>query len=262
MDYKFLFKIVLSSSVISTCTTTILSYILEFVKSKHENSKINSERKYNDEKEEKQKLKEIYLNAIHVIQLIKNGFYDNTFQKISNMPFGSPQIKEQYEKLNANVEIINDLIDTTAPLMRLYATDEIYESFSKLIKYSKFSYSEDVITQSLLYSFDREFTYMCKKMQKNLGLRFDSPKLPKPHICPYCGTIHNSKEDCPFCEIPWDKAVEIEDKFSEDCKNDENLQQLINNCMCKGQDPAHLMTYPINKDKWIEKLKEFLNRAN
>lgn len=32
--------------------------------------------------------------------------------------------------------------------------------------------------------------------------------------------------------------------------------------MCKGQDPAHLMTYPINKNEWIMRLKEFLNSVN
>lgn len=64
---------------------------------------------------------------------------------------------------------------------------------------------------------------MCKAMQNNLGLRFDNPELPAPYICPYCGTIHNSEEDCPSCGISLVEAVEVENKFNEDCKNDENL---------------------------------------
>lgn len=259
MNYADLLKIILSSTVISTCVTTFLSPILELIKSKHEKNRIDNERQYNDEKEEKQKRKEIYANAIHIIQLIKNGFYDRTHQQISNMPFGSSQIKEKYEELNNNIKKINDLVDSTIPWMSLYATDEIYELFSSLTKYSKFSYSKNVITQFILYSFDREFAYMCKAMQKNLGLRFDTPKLPEPHICPYCGTMHDSEEVCPFCAIPWVDAVEIEDKFNEDCEKDERLQQLLNDCICKHQDPSKLMPYPINKDKWIEQIEKFLN---
>lgn len=262
MDIKDFITIILSSSVISTFASTLLSNILELIKIKQEQNKIDNERQYKDKKEEKEEIKKIYTNAIHIIYLIKNGFYDRTLQQISNMPLGSPLIKEKREELNTYIKRINELIDTTVPLMRLYATDEIYELFSKLSKFSKFSYSENVITQFLLYSFERDFTYMCQEMQKHLGIRCDNPKLPEVHVCPYCGNAHNSEEDCPFCNIPWVDAIEIENKFNEDCKNDENLQQLLNECMNKQQNPSLLLSYPIDKDKWIEKIHEFLNSSN
>lgn len=262
MDYKDLLPVILSSSVISTFVTTLLTPILESVKSKQEQNRINSERKYNKEKEEREQLKEIYTNAIRIILLIKNGFFDDTLHQISNIPLGSPRIKEEYEKLNKKVEKINNLIDATAPLMRLYATDEIFELFSRLIEYGKFSYSDNIITQFLLYSFDRDFTYMCQAMQKNLEIRVDNPKLPELHICPYCGKPHNSEENCPFCNIPWIDAIEMEDKFNEECKHDKSLQQLLNCCRNKQQDPFLLLSYPLNKDKWIEKIKEFLDMSN
>lgn len=259
MDFKDLLTVILSSSVISTFVTTILTPILEFFKNKYEQNRINNERIYNDKKEERQQLKEIYANAIHVIQLIKNGFYDRTLQQASNVPFGSSAQKKMYEKFDSKIEKINNLMDATTPLLRLYATEEICELFSKLTRYSKFSYSENIITQFLLYSFDRDFTYMCQAMQKNLGIRSDNPRLPEAYTCPYCGNAHNSEENCPFCNIPWVDAIEIEDKFNEDCKNDENLQQLLNECINKQQDPSLLLSYPVNKDKWIEKIKDFLD---
>lgn len=149
-------------------------------------------------------------------------------------------------------------MDSTAPLLRLYVNEEMYELFSKLTRYSKFSYSKNIITQFLLYSFDRDFTYMCQAMQKNLGIRTDNPRLPETYICPYCGNAHNSEEDCPFCAISWVDAIDLEDKFNKECENDEILQQLLNDCKDKQQNPSLLMSYPINKDKWIEKMKEFL----
>ena len=255
MDYKDLLTIVLSSSVISA----FVSKIFDFLDKRQEEKRVTNERQYNDKKEERQQLKEIYANAIHVIQLIKNGFYDRTLQQASNAPFGSSAQKKMYEKFDSKIEKINNLMDTTTPLLRLYANEEICELFSKLTRYSKFSYSENIITQFLLYSFDRDFTYMCQAMQKNLGIRSDNPRLPEAYICPYCGNAHNSEENCPFCNIPWVDAIEIEDKFNEDCENDEKLQQLLNECINKQQDPMLLLSYPVNKDKWIEKIKDFLD---
>ena len=261
MEFKDIITIVLSSTVVSTFVTTCLSPILELIKSRIEQKKISNERRYKEEKELKKKNEEIYVNAIHIIQLIKNGFGDRTYQQIRNMPFGSSGMKEKQKELVANINEINNLIETTAPLMRLYATDEIYELFSKLTKYGKFSYSEIVITQFLQYSFDRDFTYMCKAMQKNLGLGFDTPRLPEPYICPYCGNAHNSEEDCPMCNMDWINAIEMEDKFNQDCENDKELPQLYDRCMQKGKDPLLLISYPINKDEWKKNLRTFLDKG-
>jgi Rubrerythrin len=262
MDYKDLLTIILSSSVISTCVTTFLSPVLEFIKSKCEQNKINNERRYNEEKEEKQKLKEVYLNVISIIQLIKMGFNDPTYRQINNRPGNFSYKKEKVNELNKKVQKINNLIETSAPLIRLYANDEISELFSQLAKYSKFSYSNNIISQFQLYYFDRKFSYMCKIMQKDLGLRIDNINLPEPHICPYCGYMHNSEEDCPSCSISWVDAIDIEDKFNESCKDDENLQRLVNMCANKGRGSLEFITYPINKDKWIDNMKEFLNTSN
>lgn len=260
MEFKDLVTIILSSTVISTCVTTFLSPVLELIKSKIDQKKISSERKYNEEKELKRRTEEIYADAIQIIQLIKNGFNDRTKQQIRNMPLGSPLIKEKHGELVENVKKINNLINTTAPLMRLYASDEIYELFSKLIKYGKFSYSDNIITQFLLYSFERDFTYMCKAMQKNLGLRFDDPQLPQPYCCPYCGIMHNSDEDCPSCGISWVDAVSVEDEFNNNCEKDKELRQLFDNCIQKGQDPSLLISYPINIDKWKNNMRDFLDK--
>ena len=145
MDYKDLLTIVLSSSVISA----FVSKIFDFLDKRQEEKRVTNERQYNDKKEERQQLKEIYANAIHVIQLIKNGFYDRTLQQASNAPFGSSAQKKMYEKFDSKIEKINNLMDTTTPLLRLYANEEICELFSKLTRYSKFSYSENIITQFL-----------------------------------------------------------------------------------------------------------------
>ena len=175
------------------------------------------------------------------------------------MPFGSSAQKKKYEELNSKIKRIETLVDSTAPLLRLYATEEIYQLFSKLTKYSKYSYSKYIITQYQLYSFERDFTYMCQVMQKNLGIISENPKLPNAYACPSCGTLHNSEENCPFCAISWVDAIELEDKFNEDCNNDENLQQLLTDCLDKHQNPFLLLPHPINKDKWKEKIKEFLD---
>ncbi len=82
------------------------------------------------------------------------------------------------------------------------------------------------------------------------------------NICPYCGYMHNSEEDCPSCSISWVDAIDIEDKFNESCKDDENLQRLVNMCANKGRGSLEFITYPINKDKWIDNMKEFLNTSN
>ena len=73
MKYKDLLTIILSSSVISTCITVLLSPVIELIKNKYEQNKINSERKYHEEKENKQKLAEIYVNAISIVHTINEG---------------------------------------------------------------------------------------------------------------------------------------------------------------------------------------------
>ena len=118
--------------------------------------------------------------------------------------------------------------------MRLYATNEIFELFSNLIKYGKFSYSENIISNFLLYSFNRKFSYMCKAMQKDLGLRIGDFNLLKIYI-------------------------DIEEKFNEDCIEDENLQKLINTYAGKGKNPSKLIIYPVNKNGWKKNLKKSLN---
>lgn len=257
MNYKDLLTIIFSSSVTSAIVTTFLSMIIEFIKGKYEQSKINNERKYNEEKEDKQKLTEIYINAIRIIQLIKLGFSDETYQQVVKTVYNPSQMKVKEKELDKKVERVNNLIEITAPLMRLYATNEIFELFSKLIKYSRFSYSKNIISQFLLYSFDRKFSYMCRIMQKDLGLRIENFNLPKFYICPNCGERHNSEEVCPRCGISWTRAIDIEDKFNKDCIEDENLQKLINTCASKGKDSLSFITYPVNKSKWKENMKKF-----
>lgn len=243
--------VVLSSSVISAIVSQLMSPLLELINSRIEKGKINDERKYNEEEELKKKKEEVYIDAIQIIQLIKNGFYDRTMQQIKNMSAS----KEKRNELNINIKKINDMLCVVAPKMRLYSTDEIYEIFSDLCKYAIFSYSEKVITQPLLYMYNRKFSYMCKIMQKHLGLRLDYPELPKACFCVGCGTMHNSKEDCPKCGIKWNKAVEIINEI----EKDEEMKSLIFDYIQNGQDPYTLVSYPINCDKWKEALKKNLN---
>lgn len=263
MELKEFLPIILSSAVISTFVSTLLSPILEWIKYKLEQSKINNERKYNNETKSKQKLEKIYIDAVHLIQLIRFGFKDRTLQQIKNMPLGSSQIEKKKKELINKRNEINDLIKTVTPLMRIYATDEIYEIFVELItKYGIYSYSNKPITQFLLYSFDRNFKYMCKAIQKDLGLRFDDIKLPNSYTCPHCGYTHDEESDCPNCGICWTDAIDIEDKFVESYNNDEKIQQLIEECMQKALNPINLITYPINIDNWKKEIENFLNNFN
>ncbi len=259
MKYKDLLTIILSSSVISTCITVLLSPVIELIKNKYEQNKINSERKYHEEKENKQKLAEIYVNAISIVRTINEGFNNTICQKITKSTVVFSSQKEKIEELNKKIERINNLIYINAPLMRLYATNEIFELFSNLIKYGKFSYSENIISNFLLYSFNRKFSYMCKAMQKDLGLRIGDFNLLKIYTCPSCGKEHNPEESCPHCGISWIKAIDIEEKFNEDCIEDENLQKLINTYAGKGKNPSKLIIYPVNKNGWKKNLKKSLN---
>lgn len=169
MNYKDLLTIIFSSSVTSAVITTLLSPVVELIKSKCEQNKINSERKYNEEKEKKQKLAKIYLDAISLVELIRYGFFDTRGKQSINMKFNFFVRAEQIKDVNEVIIKMNDLIKITVPMMRLFATDEIFKLYLKLIGYSKYSYSENIISQSLLEAFDEEFSHICKAMQKDLG---------------------------------------------------------------------------------------------
>lgn len=255
MEMKDWISIALSSSAIATLITAFLTPFTEWVKRIFEKAKIKSDRKYDEERKLKQKQEEIYLEATNLIRLINVGFYDRTVNRISNVPLGTVDLKRAVEELNDNIYEINNLSKTVVPLMKLYATDEIYEKFSELRKYGSFSYSTNSASQSMLYTFERDFSYMCKKMQENLGIRIDEVMLPIPYRCPKCGIIHDAEKDCHNCGIGWVDAKELEEVFIKKVNIDKDFQYLWDNCVSEGYDPRNLIVFPLDLDKWKQKMK-------
>lgn len=259
MEMKDWISIALSSSAIATLITALLTPLTEWVKRIFEKEKIKSDRKYDEERKLIQKKEEIYLEATNLIRLINLGFYDRTVNRISNIPMGTVALKRAAEQLNDNICEINNLSKTVVPLMKLYATDEIYEKFSELRKYGSFSYSTKSASQSMLYIFEHDFSYMCRKMQENLGIRIDEVMLPIPYMCPKCGMVHDAEEDCPRCGIGWVDAIELEEVFINKVNADKDFRNLWDNCVSEGYDPRNLIVFPLDLDKWKQKMKSIKN---
>lgn len=182
-------------AVISAGLASLVNCIFQLINKRIDNKKEEDMYKRNENREYLRKKEEIYAEAIQRLLEIKKGFNYIYLDLIDDY--------KELEKINKS----NDRFLKIAPLIRLYATDEIFDIYYKLESFKKYSYSNGRRLGGDFYiKYDSYITILSKLMQGDLGYR----KLNNESmeiICPECEEQHDIYSKCPKCGMTYSDFV-------------------------------------------------------
>ena len=188
---------ILSSGVLSAVITKLMDYT-------HENTVRRVEEKKNaKEKQERYRdeyiteKKDVYIQALKMLAEIRIGL-DHTV-KGPNMP---ASVRQRIQEVNRNAT------DLSAK-MRLYASDDVYDLYWHLSRWSVFAYSNHNSSGTLVERCKNYYstytTMLARLMQADLGYR-DYVSNPEMIKCPKCHRQHDAYQTC-RCGMTWNQTI-------------------------------------------------------
>lgn len=152
--------------------------------------------KRSEEKTYLEKKEKAYISAIRRLMEIKVGF-DYTEMDVY-----------ESEDIQTTIEKNNEGYMDSSPLLRLYASDEIYNMYYNLERFSVYAYSDGwrlIEDAKTVYSVN--ITILARRMQDDLGFRQYSRNYEKIE-CPECGIQHDAYSKCPNCGLEYQELQE------------------------------------------------------
>ncbi len=164
--------------------------------------------KFIAEKEYKTAKEIAYINAVNSLLFFKRGF-SITHEDLLLCE------KEHEEYAVGCKEYRN-----AQAVLRLYATDEIFNLYYSLLSYRKFAYvskNQWRLSENDKDKFDAGITLLSRMIQKELGYR-NYDKSASNFTCPECGRKHDFLEQCK-CGLTYDNMIK---KFQFDTSVEDN----------------------------------------
>lgn len=191
-------------AIISAGLAALVNSIFQIVNKIIDNRKEENTSRLAERKEYLRKKEDAYIAAIQRLIEIKEGF-NYSRAELLHMPKKIKQIED------SNQTYLN-----IAPLIRLYATDEIYNWYQKLAKFSQYAFSDSrrLFEDSKEY-YNISISILSRLMQDDLGYRkFNEVK--EIITCPECGMEHDLFSKCPKCGMAYsDLQIKMEDIYKE-----------------------------------------------
>lgn len=178
-------------ALISAGLASLVNCIFQFINKIFDNKREEDIYKRNEKKEYLNQKEEVYTLAIERLLEIKVGFDYSRSDLLRN----SKKIKQ--------IDESNDRYLKTASLIRIYSTDEIFNRYYELAKFSEFAYSDGrrLIKNSKEF-YDYNVTVLARLMQDDLGYRKIND-VKEMITCPQCGNEHDIYSKCPKCKMSY-----------------------------------------------------------
>lgn len=178
-------------ALISAGLASLVNCIFQLINKIFDNRREEINYKRNEKKEYLKKKEEVYASAIERLLELKVGFDYSRSDLLHN----KNKIKQIDE---SNYRYLK-----TASLLRIYSTDEIFNMYSRLSKFSKFSYSDGPrLFEEYKQIYDCNITILARLMQEDLGYR-KLNDIKEMIICPECGNEHDVYSKCAKCNMSY-----------------------------------------------------------
>ncbi len=207
---------VISSSAIGVFISTISQPLVDLIRCKIDIKKANDERDHKLHQELLCKKENTYIRALEYLMRIRRGFDVSDY----HLNIAPQRFKEEISETN-------NLALELGPLIRLYSTDEIFEMFYQLSKWSRYSYSKTRLFENSKENYVLMYNYLSKLMQEDLGYSKGFRQEIAKIACPRCGTIHDFDcPRCPSCKMEFDEMIKLinqkeEEQFEQQNKTEE-----------------------------------------
>ncbi len=150
-------------------------------------------RKRDEKKSYEEKKEEVYIAAIERLQQVRHGF-DVTQEDLS---FNKKLADEIQERELAFAPL--------AAKLRLYASDEIFFEYYRLMSYARYAFAPrngPRLLENSKEAFSQQVLILSRRMQADLGIR-DYNEGNTEIKCPECETHHDAFEKCPKCGMSY-----------------------------------------------------------
>lgn len=189
----------LASSFLSTVCAKLIDCAHEWNKARNDEKKRILQRKEQKEDFYNEEKREVYIEALKKLSIVRAGF-DVT----NDFPYNNKSVSELIEKANSDVDMLSAKI-------RLYASDDVYNLYSQLSRWSRFAFTRSSGQWRLMEEgkelFSVYVTLLARLMQEDMGYR-EYLENPETVMCPNCGVEHDAYKKC-RCGFTWQETIEI-----------------------------------------------------
>ncbi len=156
--------------------------------------------------EKKEQFKEDYIAE-------KKAMYIDALKKLAEIRVGFDYTRDGLmisEHLRKKIDEINENAPEFSAKLRLYSSDDIYNMYWNLAKWSRFAYTGSVNSWRLVSRskemFSLNTTFLASLMQADLGYR-DFVLNPEKVKCPKCHKEHDAYKTCK-CGMTWNQTLD------------------------------------------------------